>query len=479
MSKTTVIRNASWVVAWSESSGQHCYQRNKDITFCADQITYIGDHFDGHTDKEISGTDLMVMPGLINIHTHPTSEPLRKGITDETRSPNFHHSSLYEFLTVFNNDEDGVKRAHKVAMAELLLSGCTTFVDYSRPFDGWIESLAKSGIRSCIAPMFADAPWFTKNGHSVEYDWSNSERGPLGFGRAKACISEAGAHQSGRLSGMVAPSQIDTVSESLIKTAYAYAQEHDLPFQTHASQSVHEFNEMIRRHGKTPVQWMDSLGILSDRTIIGHAIFLDHHPWLHWSTREDITLLAKSGATVAHCPTVFARRGIALQSFGLYDKAGINLGIGTDTYPHNILDEMRTAAISARLAVGSVDDLNTSDIFNAATVNGAKALRRKDIGRLAPGLKADFVLVDLKHPSMRPMREPLRSLIYVAAERAVKDVYIDGTQVVSNGQCLTIDINEELAGLEEAQQRSIERVPSIDFAGRSANKMSPMVFPSE
>jgi len=86
------------------------------------------------------------------------------------------------------------------------------------------------------------------------------------------------------------------------------------------------------------------------------------------------------------------------------------------------------------------------------------------------------VLVDLKNQAMRPLREPLRSLLYVAAERAVRDVYVDGRLVVENGKCLTIDLDAELTALEAAQQRSMERVPEIDFANRTADEMAPMVY---
>ena len=476
MSKVTVIRNAAWIVAWDETSNHHQYLRHGDVAFADDKLIHIGGRFDGHANVELAGEHMMVMPGLINIHSHPTSEPLRKGITDETISPNFHHSSLYEFLTTFNNDAQGMGPCHRVAMAELLRSGCTTIVDYSRPFDGWLDSLAQSGIRACIAPMFLDAPWSTRNGHSLEYDWSDTTRGPKGFAQAQELIELAKNHASKRLFGMVSPSQVDTCSAELLQTAHAYAVERDLAFQIHASQSIHEFVEITRRYGCTPIQWLDKIGVLSDRSIIGHSIFMDHHPWVHWTTRRDLDSLVTSGATVAHCPTVFMRRGVTLRSFGRYLKAGVNLGIGTDTYPHNLLEEMRNAAINARVTAGSVDDLTTTDVFNASTVGGAKALRRSDIGKLVAGAKADLVLVDLQHASMRPMREPIRSLVYVAAERAVKDVFVDGKQVVQGGHCLTIDLDAELKALEAAQQRSIERVPSMDYAGRTAEEMSPFVF---
>jgi cytosine/adenosine deaminase-related metal-dependent hydrolase len=298
----------------------------------------------------------------------------------------------------------------------------------------------------------------------------------MGFEAAKRTIDLANQRPSGRLTGMMSPAQIDTLSPELLQSAHDYAEERNLPFQIHAAQSMNEFIEMVRRHGKTPIRWMDDLGILTDRTIIGHGIFLDHHPWLHWSTREDLDLIAERGATVAHCPTVFMRRGIALNTLGGYLRAGVNMGMGTDTYPHNILDEMRNALTVARAVAGTVDDLNTSDVFEAATTGGAKALRRDDIGRLSVGAKADLVLVDLKHPAMRPLREPLRSLIYVAGERAVRDVYVDGNLVVEGGKCLTIDLDAELMALEAAQQRSIERVPEIDFANRTADELAPMVY---
>ena len=476
MSKLTVIRRAAWIVAWDRATNQHQYLRHGDLAFAADKLIQIGGRYEGHVDVEIAGERLMVMPGLINIHSHPTSEPLRKGITDETISPNFHHSSLYEFLSVFNNDPEGTGPSHRVAIAELLRSGCTTFVDYSRPFDGWLDSLAESGIRACIAPMFLDAPWSTQNGHSLEYDWSDTSRGPDGLKRAQELIESAQNHACKRLFGMVSPSHVDTCSAELLQAAHAFAVEHDLAFQIHASQSIHEFVEITRRHGCTPIQWLDKIGVLSERSVIGHSIFMDHHPWVHWTTRKDVGLLVERSASVAHCPTVFMRRGIALRSFGRYHKAGVNLGIGTDTYPHNLLEEMRNAAVCARLTTGSVDDLSTADVFDAATVGGARALRRSDIGRLTPGAKADLVLVDLDHAAMRPMREPIRSLIYVAAERAVRDVFVDGQQVVSDGRCTTIDLDAELLALEAAQQRAIARVPAIDYAKRTASEMSPFVF---
>lgn len=477
MSQTTVIRDAAWVLGWDAKLAQHTYMRDVDVAFAGNRIVHVGKGFEGPADQEIEGRERLVMPGLVNVHSHPSSEPLRKGITDETRSPGFHHSSLYEFLTVFDNDQEGRIAALQVALSELLLSGCTTITDLSMPYDGWLDTLGESGIRAVVAPGFRDARWFTPNGHSLQYEW-DTNAGREGFDRATRLIDLAEQHPCGRLSGMVYPAQIDTCSAETLRNSYDYAEERSLPWQTHAAQSVAEFHELQRRHGLTPVQWMHSLGVLGERTIIGHGIFLDHHPWLHWTTRQDLGLLADSGVNVAHCPTVFARRGITLRTLGDYLRGGINLGIGTDTYPHNFLEEMRAALYYARVIAESVDDLDTADVVNAATTGGAKALGRDDIGRLATGCKADLVLVDITHPSMRPLREPLRSLVFVAGDRAVREVFVDGHQVVADNKVLTIDYEAACAALEEAQRRSIERTPGLDWAGRNADEMSPMVYPT-
>ena len=477
MSKTTIIRDAAWIVAWDEANDRHAYLRDSDVVFTNDAIAHVGPGYEGPVDEEVDGRERLVMPGLVNIHAHPSGEPLRKGITDETRSPGFHHSSLYEFLTVFDNDAEGKLASLQVALCELLMSGCTTITDLSLPYEGWLDTLGGSGMRAVVAPGFRDGRWFTRDGHTLEYEW-NEGAGREAFDVARQTIDRAEQHDSGRLSGMVYPAQVDTCSPQTLRDAYDFAEERDLPWQTHAAQSVTEFQEMHRRHGKTPIQFMHDTGVLGERTIIGHSIFLDHHPWLHWTTRSDLPLLADSRVNVAHCPTVFARRGITLRTFGEYARRGINLGMGTDTYPHNFIEEMRAAAYYARVIAESVDDLNTSDVFDAATVGGARALGRDDIGRLAPGCRADIVLVDIGDPSMMPLREPLRSLIYVAADRAVRDVYVDGRRVVADGAVLTMDYAAASAALQEAQRRSIGRTADLDWAGRDADAMSPMVLPT-
>jgi cytosine/adenosine deaminase-related metal-dependent hydrolase len=250
-----------------------------------------------------------------------------------------------------------------------------------------------------------------------------------------------------------------------------------LPFTLHVSQSVLEVQEMLRRHGKTPVQWAHEQGLLGQGTILGHALFLDTHSWVRWWTKSDLGLLAESGTAVAHCPTPFARYGQVMENFGDYLRAGVTMGLGTDTAPHNLVEEMRKAAILARIAVRDIAAVTTADLFAAATVGGAAALMRDDIGRIAPGKKADLVLVDLTQPQMVPARDPLRLFIYHAADRAVREVFVDGRQVVADGKVATLDQAGAGRRLVEAQRRMLDAAPGRDYRGRTADEITPLSLP--
>ncbi len=473
----SVIRNAGMVIGWDAATTSHRYLSDADVAFEGGALTFVGRGYAGPADTVIDGAGMMVMPGLVNIHSHPSSEPMNKGLIDEIGSPGFYNSSLYEYLPIFRADAEAVPDCVRVALSELLLSGVTTLADLSMAHPGWLDLLAESGMRVCVAPMFRSARWFTRNGHMVEYEW-NEAAGEKAMTEALSRIERAEQHPSGRLFGMVVPAQIDTCSESLLRDSFAEAKARGLAWQIHAAQSVTEFHEITCRHGYTPIGWLDHLGLLSERSIIGHGIFLDDHPSTPWHTKTDLSRLAETGTTVAHCPTVFARRGITLKDFGRYHRAGVNMGIGTDTYPHNMLDELRLVSYLARTQAGDPRTMNSTDLFNAATIGGARALGRDDIGRLTPGCRADIVLVDMTHPMMRPTHDPVRSLIYAAGDRAIRTVFVDGEKVVEEGRVLTIDYPAAAAALHEAQARVKANVPRLDWDHRSAELIAPLTFPS-
>lgn len=477
MASTTCIRKASWLVGWDDHAGGHVYMRDGDLAFSDSVIVHVGGHYGGAVDHEADGTNLMVMPGLINIHCHPSAQAIFRGYTEEYGNPRLFFSGRNLFRQSFEPDDESQLACAMFTLAELLASGVTTIVDLSHAYPGWIDLLAQSGIRACVAPMFRSARWHTDTGQEIQYEWS-ADGGNAAFTEAVTVMDEADHHPCGRFTSMVSPAQVDTCTEALLRESIACAKDTGRPLHVHAAQSYAEFNGMTRRHDMTSIEWLHSIGVLSEQTVIGHAVFTDEHPWMKWPTRNDLNLLAETGTSVAHAPNVFARDGTVMHDLGRYLRAGINIGMGTDTHPHNLIEEMRWAEILARVASGTRHCMNTEDIFACATLGGARALGRRDLGRLAPGCKADIVLIDLQHPAMRPLRDPLRSLIYSAAERAIRDVYVDGLQVVEKGRVLTLDRDESARRLEEAQRREAAAVPGRDPERRSVEEIAPLSLPS-
>ena len=470
---TTLIRKADWSAIWDASLDAHRYARDLDIVFSDDRIVHVGPDYDGQWDHEIDGRGSFVMPGLINIHSHPQHEPAYRGIREEHGRPEMYDTGLYERSQAFSLDDDGCQAAAELAYGELLMCGVTTLADLSSMSPWWLDLIARSGLRGFIAPGFASSRWYMDSFQELKFNW-NEQAGRKTFDEAVKFMAKAEAHPSKRLQGVVYPMQIDTCSEDLLRDCIALAEETNRPITTHASQSQVEFLLMAKRHGVSPIKWASSIGLLSPRTTLGHAIFIDDHPSIDWRAREDLSLLADSGTSVAHCPSPFARYGHAMADFGRYHRAGVNLGFGTDVTPHNLIEEMRLAIILARVMANNIKTTDVQMVFHAATVGGAKSLLRDDLGRLEKGAKADLVMVDLTQTIMRPAHDPLKSLIYHGADRAVKTVFIDGELAVDKGSVVHLDMSDAAGRLEIAQQRMLKDVPNHDFLGREAKDITPL-----
>lgn len=474
--KTVLFRNVDWIVAWDPAKARHSYIRGGDLAFRDDEILHVGaGRFDGTADETIDGAGLMLMPGLVDIHNHSASMPTFRGIREELGNPNFYFSGLYEGWGLFMPPLHERRHTTRMAICELLLSGVTTYVDMSYPYDGWIEAVAESGIRAAVSPLFDSARISAINDHDLEYRWAE-DGGRADFEHALTLLDQIEAHPCGRLTPMMSPMSVDACTPEILREAHEIALARGWPYHLHAGMAVIEFHEMVRRTGQTSLQWLDGLGVLGPSTIIGHGAILDHHSWVHWHTREDVAILARSGASVSHCPVVLSRYGVTLESFGRYRRAGINVGIGTDCHPHNMLEEMREAAILSRVTDQHMFSAMTADIFDAATIGGAKALMRDDIGRLAPGAKADVVVVDARHPAMLPLYDPLRSLVFSACDRAIKDVYIGGNKVVADRRVLTMDHDRVAAEVSRIQAAVVEDIPQRDRKQRTAAEVSPLTY---
>lgn len=472
----TVIRNAHTVIAHDAARGGHAYLHDADIAFDAAGFVHVGGRYEGPFTAEISGRDRMVMPGLVNVHCHSGEEPVSKSLFEDAGTAALWGQAMYEYSTLIEISDDAVEAALTVMLGDLLRSGVTTFVDIAGPHACWLPTLARSGARAYVAPGFREAAWHVEGSHRLDFRW-DAARGRDAFARALETVDAARAHPSGRLGGIVAPAQVETCSPDLLQAAAEAARSRGVPITVHAAQTMAEHEELMRRHGLTAVAYLESLGLLGPDFILGHCIFIDSHAWTRQRTAADLDRLAASGTSVAHCPVTFSRSGMVLQSLGRYRQAGVNVAIGTDSYPFNMLEEMRMAMICARIAGGSVFDVDTAAVFEAATLSGARALGRSDIGRIARGAKADFSLVDLRHPGMQPLYDPLRNLLHCAAERAVDAVYVDGACVMREDRPTLVDYDGALAELQAVQDFAVRRLPANDPRGRPATTLAPLSLP--
>jgi 5-methylthioadenosine/S-adenosylhomocysteine deaminase len=478
-SRPASIRNVAWAVVRDGSASRHVYRRDVDL-FLEDgrivEITPAGARPPQANEPVLDGTGMLALPGLVNIHSHPTTEPGYRGVREDHGVPEQQMTGLIERLQAFRLGEDGRSAAAEMSYSEMLRAGTTTACDVTVPFDGWLETMVRSGMRFYAGPTFASARWGMAAQQTVTWKWDEAG-GLKAFEKAKAVMAEAEAHNSGRLDAMVFPAQIDTVTPELFAAGRKHADETGRPFSTHIGQSVVEVREMIRRHGVTPVQWAAAQGLMKPGTILAHCILLDEHPQIGWHTARDLDLIADAGAAVAHCPQPFARYGLAMDHVGRYRARGVTVGLGTDCAPHNLIEEMRLAIVAGRLMSEDIASLDTGGAFEAATIGGARALGRDDIGMLAPGMAADIVLVDLSHPLMQPARDPLRSFVFHAADRAVRTVLVNGEVVLQDGAPVHLDPAAAMERLAEAQARMLEDSVKHDYAGREAEQIAPLSLP--
>lgn len=472
-----LLRAASWLVAFDPATGGHRYRRDVDLLVEGGRIRHLGEPWKGQAPaRVIDGRGLLVLPGLVDLHCHSADELLAKGLFEDVGTPALHGNQLYTYGQLLEDDPETLVPCTTASLGELLLSGCTSVVDIASPYPGWLEAVAAVGLRAWLAPSYRQARWRAAGWHRLDYAW-DEPAGWRGLEAALALVEAARADPSGRLDGLLAPAQADTCTADLLRASLETARARCLRVTLHAAQTMSEVEEMVRRHGLSTVAWLEREGLLGPELILGHAIYLDHHPLTRFRTADDLARLAAHGVSVAHCPVTFARTGMALASLGRYRRAGVRVGIGTDTWPFDMLAETREAILVARIAAGDVHEVSTAEAFHAATIAGADALGRPDLGRLAPGAAADLVLVDLAHPAMRPMHDPLRSLLHGAGRAAVRDVFVAGRQVVRDGRLLTVDLAAAAAAVEAAQARAIARVPRRDRLGRPLAAIAPRSLP--
>ena len=455
----------------------HRLLRDGVVVIENDAILHVGPRFDGRVDETVDAADRLVTPGLISTHAHIAGSPLDRSFIEDRGNPQFWYSGLFEMLPVRHGaqDDEASRACVDFSMAELLRGGVTTVMEIGSQGEYVVERAPRYGLRVYVGQTFRSGGWHTRDGKRVEWEW-NVEAGHEGFRRAVAFHARLDGAHGDLVRCFVAPAQVDTCTPELLRDAKRFADEVRRPYQVHTAQSVVEFNEMVARHGKTPIAWLHELGVLGPGTILGHAIIAGGSSWTNYPA-GDVRLMADSGCSVAHAAWVFARRGVVMESFARYQAAGINMSLGTDTSPQSVIEAMRWAAVLSKIAERNTQATSAADAFDAATTGGARALGRDDLGRLAPGAKADLVLWKTRSWRMTPLRDPIKNLVYNATDEDVDRVYVNGRLVVDGGRVLGADESAILAALQAAGERMWPRMAKYDWAGRGADELSPQTYP--
>ncbi len=468
--------NAGYIIA--HDGRGHRLLRDGVVVVEGNSILHVGPRFDGRVDEVVDARDRVVTPGLITTHAHIAGSPLDRSFIEDRGNPQFWYSGLFEMLPVrgASQDEEAGRACVDFSMAELLRGGVTTVMEIGGQGEYVVDRAAHYGIRTYMGLGFRSGRWVTYDGRRVQWEW-NEEQGRAGLQRAVEFFKRHDGAHGGLVRCFMTPMQIDTCTADLLQDAKRYADEFKCPYQVHTSQSTVEFFEMLGRHGKTPVAWMDELGILSPNTILGHAIIIGGSSWTNYPA-GDIQRMADSGCSVAHAVWVFARRGIAMESFARYLADGVNMSLGTDTNPQSVIEAMRWAAVISKVVDRQTETATAADAFNAATLGGARALGRDDLGRIAPGAKADLVLWKTRSWGMTPMRDPVKNIVYNANAEDVDRVYVDGRVVVEGGKVLAADESAIFSALQAGGERMWPRMGEFDWAHRGADELSPQTYPA-
>lgn len=472
---TRRVIKASHIIAYQ--NGGHRHLRDGVVVWEGNQVVHVGKSFDGEADEVVDASGKIVTPGFINTHAHLTESPIDKSFVEDRGPRQFYLSGLFEFLPARDRtlSEEARRACVAFSMAELIRTGTTTIMELGGLGDVVVELAGKAGLRAYIAQSYRSGRWYTDDGRVVQYQWFDDD-GQAAFERAAAFIRNNDGARGGRIRGFLAPSQVDTVSEAMLRRSRAAASEMRVPLALHTSQSVPEFQEMTRRHGKTPIEWLQEIGFLGSDVILGHAIITGGGSWANYHA-DDVGILADTGTNVAHAVWVFARRGIAMESFARYLARGVNMTLATDTCPQSMIEALRWTAVVSKIVDRRTEVATAADVFNAATLGGAKALGRDDLGRIAPGAKADFLVWDGASLFMAPVRDPIRNIVYSAQAEDIESVAIDGNWVMRDRKIPGFEPRALARDLQNGAEAMWRGVSNGDWAGRDIDQLSPESFP--
>lgn len=470
----TLLTNNSFVVGYRNNG--HVLIKNGELAYQGNKIVYVGKKYPGKADNVVDTHNGLVIPGLINMHCHVAASPVEKGFLEDIGSPIFYGTSLYESLRVTHLNIEDQENVFRFSLSEIIKKGSTTIFELGRGTEQMVNTIGESGVRAYVGPMARSCVFMTKDGKTVHYEWDE----PEAFKRLQYTVDLHEKYTGSfndRIRIALYPGQVDCVTPDYLKEVRKAADATKMKIQIHAAQSINEIRTVIDRFGQTPAEFLHDYGICGPDTLYGHYIMPSGHSLNSLRFGHELETIANDGTTVVHCPWVFGRRGMILESFHKYRKMGINLALGTDSFPQDMVHEMRAAAIFGKIAEIDTWTCTAADVFNAATIGGAKALGRDDIGRLCEGAKADIVIINTQNMEFSPLRDPIKLLVYTADSHNIDKVIVDGKTLVEEGHVLGVDEEKLREQMQVAGEHMWANVVKRDWKGRTDEEMSPMSFP--
>ncbi len=455
-----ILISGGTIVAFDGTA--HRRLENGVVAIKGGEIVHVGKSWDGAATRRIDAAGKMVIPGQISTHAHIGAHEGPRLLIDAGRR-HFMRSGFLHFLPARRAGGPGFYAAQdaraslRYGFATLVRHGVTTVLAFGPggPDGGetMMATAAEFGLRLVWAPIASGGRYWLDDDGTVTRE-IDEKLGHSTLEQAARFIERNRKANDGRYSGVVVLDEYYVSTPSLRREAKALANSLGVPFSMHFVEQHREFFETMGQTGKTPVELLADEGVLDSGTILAHAIYLSGHSLVGYPMADDIGLLGQAGAHVAHSPVAFSRRGVALESFDRYCRAGIGVALATDTYPLDMFSEMRTATIMAKAADRNYEAASAADVFAASNLAGAKALGRPDLGRIAAGAKADIVIVDPKTLAFGVNPDPIRALVHVGAPENVDTVMVDGRILVEGG-CLTMADQDEILAAAAASSEKV------------------------
>nr|WP_145633826.1 amidohydrolase family protein [Neorhizobium alkalisoli] len=453
---------------------------NGEIVIENDRVIWLGHRFEGEVAARYDMGEALIGPGFVDLDalsdldTTVLSMDNQPGWKKGRVWPTDYAAQAYE---MYSPEELAFQKRY--AFAQLLLNGITSALPIASLFyRAWGETVAEFeaaaiaaedlGLRVWLGPAYRSGGVILDEAGAMQPVF-DEERGLAELAAAASFAGRVHGRAGGLISGMFAPDRVETCTETLLQKTFAHANEMDFPVRLHMAQGEMELQTVRRLHGMTAPQWLDGLGLLSPRLIAPHATV---------ATDEDLALYAANGVTVAHCPLVSARHGSALKSFSRLKAMGIRIGMGTDTAPPDMVLNMAVGLMANRIAAGKGDAASAAEFYDAATISGADALKRPDLGRLAVGSKADLAVFDMADRMIAPRIDPIQTLVYGATGRVTRATIVDGRLSMRDGKVAGMDLDAVRSQAQAQFDGLVARYPERTFGHPPVGTIFPPSYPS-